>query len=66
MQEQQEESTELAESGKVRMSEITTRRLQKNKEVYGSLEKIVLAIEEKGAFKGTEQKVKQIKLEFEE
>lgn len=66
MQEQQEESIELAESGKTRMSEITTRRLQKNKEVYGSLEKIVLAIEENGAFKGTEQKVKQIKLEFEE
>ncbi|WP_046078683.1 tyrosine-type recombinase/integrase [Halomonas sp. HG01] len=64
IQEQQEESKELAESGKTRMSEITGRRLRKNKEVYNSLGKIVSAIEEDGIYKGAEQKVKQIKLEF--
>lgn len=64
IQEQQEESQELAESGKTRMSEITGRRLRKNKEVYDSLGKIVSAIEEDGIYKGAEQKAKQIKLEF--
>lgn len=64
IQEQQEESEELEESGKTRMSEITGRRLRKNKEVYDSLGKIVSAIEEGGIYKGAEHKAKQIKLEF--
>ncbi|MGP9579075.1 tyrosine-type recombinase/integrase [Halomonas sp. AOP42-E1-40] len=64
IQEQQEESVEFAESGKERMSEITSRRLRKNKEVYASLGNIITAIDEDGSFRGKEQKVKQIKLEF--
>lgn len=64
IQEQQAEADELAEAGKKRMSEITARRLNKNKNVYSSLNNIITAVEDDGSFKGSEQKVKQISLEL--
>lgn len=60
---QQEEVHTLEEHGRGRMSEITQRRLKKNKEVFKSLDKIVTAIETEGTYKGTEQKYKQLSLE---
>lgn len=62
IQDQQVEAEELEESGKKRMSEITNRRLSKNKEVYASLSNIITAIQADGTFKGSEQKAKQISL----
>jgi integrase len=66
IEEQQGEAKSLDEHGRVRMSEITSRRLNKNKEVYRSLGTIIAAIEGSGSYAGAEHKVKQIPLEIDE
>ena len=63
LEEQQLEVETLKEHGRTRMSEITSRRLKKNKEVYKSLETIITAIEVDGGYAGAEQQFKQISLE---
>ncbi len=63
---QQEETLALEELGRARMSEITKRRLAKNKEVYKRLSAIVTAIESDGQYQGGEQQLKKISLETEQ
>jgi hypothetical protein len=63
IEEQQTEVLTLQENGQLRMSEITTRRLDKNKEVYKSLTQIITAIEDQGSYMGSEQQCKQLSLE---
>lgn len=60
---QQEEANTLQEHGRARMSEITGRRLAKNKEVYKRLSVIVTAIESDGQYQGEEQQFKKASLE---
>lgn len=62
---QQEEALSLAELGRTRMSEITNRRLGKNKEIYSRLNAIVTAIESDGKYQGSEQQLKKVSLETE-
>jgi hypothetical protein len=61
--EQSSESKEFTESGKKRLSEITLKRLQKNKEVYISLGNIINAIEATRKYSGGESKFRKVDLE---
>lgn len=61
--EQSSESKEFAETGKTRLSEITFKRLQKNKEVYVSLGNIISAIETTHKYSGGESKFRKVDLE---
>lgn len=60
---QKAEAVTLEEHGRARMSEITNRRLAKNKEIYKRLSAIVTAIESDGKYQGTDQKLKKVSLE---
>lgn len=62
IEEQQEEAHTLEEHGRLRMSEITHRRLNKNKEVYTRMSTIISAIEEDGEYQGADQQCKQLSL----
>src|SRR5690554_1699327 len=65
IEEQQEEALDLSEHGRERMSQITQRRLSKNKDVYKSLDKIISAIEIDGQYQGDSQQCKKQSLEAE-
>lgn len=58
------ELKELKEAGKTRMSEIVSKRVEKNKQVCQSLNKIVNAIESKKTFSGSENKFKPVQLDI--
>ena len=62
---QQEEILTLEEHNRSRMSEITSRRLTKNKEVYKRLDTIISAIQTDGHYHGEEQQIKKVSLEDE-
>lgn len=63
---QQEEAQTLKEHGRERMSEITNRRLARNKEVYKRLSAIVSAVESDGQYLGSEQQLVRVSLEVEQ
>lgn len=58
------ELKELKEAGKTRMSEIVSKRVEKNKQVCHSLSTIVNAIESQKTFKGSENKFKPVQLDI--
>jgi len=58
------ELKELKEAGKTRMSEIISKRVEKNKQVCHSLSTIVNAIESQKTFKGSENKFKPVQLDI--
>lgn len=58
------ELKELKEAGKTRMSEIVLKRVEKNKQVCQSLNRIVTAIESKKSFTGSENKFKPVQLDI--
>ncbi|MCG8440045.1 MAG: tyrosine-type recombinase/integrase, partial [Pseudomonadales bacterium] len=63
IEEQQEELVALQENQQSRMSEITGRRLAKNKEIYKRLNDIVSSIEADGQYQGREQQARKTSLE---
>lgn len=58
------ELKDLNDSGKTRMSEILSRRVEKNKQVCNSLNKIVTAIESNEVFSGSVNKFKPVQLDI--
>lgn len=65
IEDQQQEVRALSDNGRNRMSQITERRLRKNKQVYKSLDKIINAIESDGQYQGENQQYKKQSLEGE-
>lgn len=63
---QQEEVLTLERDDRSRMSDITNRRLRKNKEVYKSLNLIVSSIESDGSYQGQNRNLKIVPLEDEQ
>lgn len=59
---QENEIIDLAKNGQIRMSQITTKRLKKNKLVFKSLDTIINAIDEEGAYSGTESNTARTEL----
>lgn len=58
------ELKDLKDSGKTRMSEILSKRVEKNKQVCTSLNKIVTAIESNEVFNGSVNKFKPVQLDI--
>lgn len=63
IEEQKQESIELSEQGKVRMSQIIDRRRTRNIDVRTSLETIIKAVETGGQYAGDVNRFKQLLLE---
>lgn len=63
IEEQKQESIELSEQGKVRMSQIVDRRRTRNINVCTSLETIIKAVEKDGQYAGDVNRFKQLSLE---
>ncbi|NPU92115.1 MAG: tyrosine-type recombinase/integrase [Gammaproteobacteria bacterium] len=63
IEEQKQESIELSEQGKVRMSQIVDRRRTRNIDVCTSLETIIKAVEKDGQYAGDVNRFKQLSLE---
>jgi len=59
---QQEEYDVLENSGKQRMSEITNRRLQKNNDIFQSLNNIIQAIDNDCFYKGSQRQFEKVSL----